>query len=304
MNGVVAINKPAAWTSAQVVAKVKGALKANKVGHTGTLDPFATGVLLCCVNRATRLAPLLSKGKKSYEAVMHLGVRTDTQDLTGRMVSQTSTLDITKHDITSVFQHFLKVDKQIPPAFSALKHRGEPLYKWARKGVFVEKPARPIVIYHLQILDMDLPFIRFEVTCSEGTYIRTLSADLGEALGCGAHLVSLCRTETGGFTLDETISLSTLERLAASGQASSCVLPMNQALKGIPEVQASQALAQKIQYGKPITQPELGPLETKHVPWIKITDADKDLIAVLASHKKNGVLPYMCVFPKAGGQGA
>jgi tRNA pseudouridine55 synthase len=304
MNGIVAVDKPAGWTSAHVVAKVKRALKATKVGHTGTLDPFATGVLICCVGRATRLAQLLAKGRKSYEAVMRLGVRTDTQDFTGRVVSKASVMEITDSQIKSVFQRFMKVEEQVPPAFSALKHRGEPLYKLARKGIFVEKPARRIVIHHLKILDIDLPFIRFEVICSAGTYIRTLSADLGEALGCGAHLVSLCRTETGGFTLAETISLSTLERLGALGQASSCVLPMNEALKGIPEIKAGQALAQKIRYGKPITDSELGPVDTKHASWIKITDADRDLIAVLESNKKDGILPYMCVFPKAREQGA
>ena len=155
----------------------------------------------------------------------------------------------------------------------------------------------------MKIRDIELPFIRFEVICSAGTYIRTLSSDLGEALGCGAHLVSLCRTETGGFTLAETISLATLERLAASGQASSCILPMNEALKGIPEIRAGQNLAQKIRHGKPLTESELGPVAANNASWIKITDGDRDLIAILEFNKKDGTLPYMCVFPKAREQG-
>jgi tRNA pseudouridine55 synthase len=303
MNGIVVVDKPAGWTSAHVVAKVKRTLKATKVGHTGTLDPFATGVLICCVDKATRLARLLSQGRKAYEAVMRLGVRTDTQDLTGHVVSKGSTLDITEKQIKTVFEQFLKVEEQVPPAFSALKHQGKPLYTLARKGVFVEKPARPIVIYHLEIRDIDLPFIRFDVVCSAGTYIRTLSADLGDALGCGAHLVSLCRTETGGFTLAETISVATLERLAASGQASSCILPMHEALKGIPEIRAGQHLAQKIRYGKPLTESEIGPVAASNASWIKVTDADRDLIAILELNKKDGILPYMCVFPKVREQG-
>lgn len=298
MNGIVAVNKPADMTSAQVVARVKRALKAKKVGHTGTLDPFATGVLICCVNRATRLAQFLSKSRKSYEAVMCLGVRTDTQDLTGCVMSETSISEVTDKAIKSVFRRFLGVREQVPPAFSALKHRGEPLYKLARKGVFVEKPPRRIAIYHLELLDINLPFVRFKVMCSSGTYIRTLSDDLGVALGCGAHLVELCRTECGGMTLADAIGLPTLEDLAAKGQGSRCIVPMNEALKGIPEVQADESLAQKVGCGIPISEAELGCVASREeASWIKVTDAHSNLIAVLGSQMKDGVLPYMCVFP-------
>jgi tRNA pseudouridine55 synthase len=303
MNGIVAVDKPADMTSAHVVARVKRALKAKKVGHTGTLDPFATGVLICCINRATRLAQFLSLGRKSYEAVMRLGVRTDTQDLTGGVVSEASTAGITDDHIRSVFQAFLEVKEQVPPAFSALKHLGEPLYKLARKGIFVEKPPRRIAIHHMELLDIALPFVRFEVICSAGTYIRTLSDDLGVALGCGAHLVELRRTESGGMTLAETISLSTLEKVAAEGNVSDCIVPMNEALKGIPEIRADQNLAQKIGCGMPITEAELGRVDPQEeASWIKVTDADNNLIAVLGSDIKDGILPYMCVFPTVAGQ--
>lgn len=297
MNGIVAVDKPANLTSAQVVARVKAALGAGKVGHTGTLDPFATGVLICCLNRATRLAQFFSKGRKSYEAVMCLGVRTDTQDLTGRVVSEASTAAITEEAIRSVFRRFLNVKEQVPPAFSALKHRGEPLYKLARKGIFVEKPPRRIAIYHLELLDIKLPFVRFEVVCSSGTYIRTLSDDLGVALGCGAHLVELCRTECGGVTLAEAVSLSALEDLAAKRQGSQCVLPMNEALKGVAEVRADERLAQKVGRGMPISEAELGRVQAREgASWIKVIDGDRNLIAVLGTEVKDGVLPYMCVF--------
>jgi tRNA pseudouridine55 synthase len=297
MNGIVAVNKPADVTSAQVVARVKKALKAKKAGHTGTLDPFATGVLICCLDQATRLAQFLSKSRKSYEAVLRLGVRTDTQDLTGRVMSEASISAITDKEIKSVFQRFIKVKEQVPPAFSALKHRGEPLYKLARKGVFVKKPPRRIAIYHLELLDVSLPFVRFEVVCSSGTYIRTLSDDLGMALGCGAHLVELCRTDCGGVTLAETIGLSTLEDLAAKGQGSRCILPMNEALKGVPEVRADESLVRKVGCGVPISECELGGVAGRQgTSWIKVTDADRNLIAVLGSEVKNGVVPYMCVF--------
>lgn len=302
MNGIVAVDKPAGMTSAQVVAVVKRALKAKKVGHTGTLDPFATGVLICCVDQATRLARFLCQGKKYYKAVMRLGIETDTQDLTGRVVSEAPILGVTEREIRATFRRFLKADTQVAPAFSALKHQGQALYKLARQGVFVDKPARRIEIYHLEILDIDLPFVRFEVICSAGTYVRTLSADLGKSLGCGAHLVELCRTQNGGITLSESISLESLEMLAEKGQVSRCIVPMNEALKGVPEIQANCTLIKKIRHGQPITEATLGVVEATDASWIKVTDASKHLIAILGSNKKNGVLPYMCVFPKTGEQ--
>lgn len=296
MNGIVVIDKPANMTSAQVVARVKRILKANKVGHAGTLDPFATGVLLCCINQATRLAKFLMYGKKQYEAVMRLGIRTDTQELTGRIVSREPRVAVTDQEIRSAFRRFLEVTEQDPPAFSALKHRGVPLYKLARGGVFVQKPPRRISIYGLGVLDIELPYVRFQVSCSQGTYVRTLCADIGDALGCGAHLVQLCRTESGRFTLEEAISLSTLERLAAAGKIASCITPMNDALRGIPEITAGDTLVQKIQYGQPLTQEELGSAEGTTSLWMKVTDTQCNLIAVLSSTRKNGIYPYVCVF--------
>jgi tRNA pseudouridine55 synthase len=296
MNGIVAVDKPPDMTSAQVVAVVKRALKAKKAGHTGTLDPFATGVLVCCINRATRLAQFLSDGKKRYDAVMRLGIRTDTQDFTGRTISKEPTLSVTADEIDSVFRHFLTIREQAPPTFSALKHRGEPLYKLARKGVFIQKPSRKITIHDLAVVDIDLPFVHFEVSCGQGTYVRTLCADMGDALGCGAHLVALRRTESGGFKLEETISLKSLEKLAAVGQASRHIIPMTDALKGMPEIEANQSLEKKIRHGEPMTEARLGPIDDA-ASWIKVTNATRNLIAVLGSSRRNGVLPYACVFP-------
>ena len=297
MNGIVVVDKPASMTSAQVVAQVKAALKARKVGHTGTLDPFATGVLVCCINQATRLAQFLTCGKKSYEAIMHLGIRTDTQDLTGEVVSRAPSLSLTPEEVRCVFERFSKTKEQVPPAFSALKHHGVPLYKLARRGTFVQKPSRRVSIYKLEVLDMDLPFVRFEVSCSQGTYIRTLCADMGEALGCGAHLANLRRTESGGFTLGEAISLTTLKELAVAGKISDCVTPMAPALRGMPEIKASPRLVQSIRHGQPVTTAALGPVEDARAPWIKVTDGEGHLVAVLREKKEDGVYPYACVFP-------
>jgi tRNA pseudouridine55 synthase len=296
MNGIVVVDKPPAMTSAQAVARVKTLLNAKKAGHTGTLDPFATGVLVCCINQATRLAQFLMAGKKGYEGVMRLGIRTDTQDATGQVLSQDPTVGVSHQAVYSVFRDFLQVKEQVPPAFSALKHRGVPLYRLARRGAFVKKPARPISIYELKVLDMDLPHVRFAVSCSQGTYVRTLCADIGDAIGCGAHLVRLSRTESGGFTLKEALSLRALKEMATAGKVADCVTPMSRALSGIPEVHAGPALVQRIRHGRPLTKADLGLAQDPVGPWIKVTDQMDNLMAVLSASEKDGAYPYACVF--------
>jgi tRNA pseudouridine55 synthase len=297
MNGIIVVDKPSDMTSAQVVTKVRRILRVKKVGHTGTLDPFATGVLVCCINKATRLSRFLTYGKKRYEGVMRLGIRTDTQDLTGRVISTEPDLRVTEQDVHKVFLSFLTMKHQNPPAYSALKHHGVPLYRLARHGTFVQKPPRRISIYELEVLDASLPHVRFEVCCSAGTYVRTLCADIGDALGCGAHLTGLCRTESGGFTLDEAVSLNTLEKLGATGKISKHLIPMSIALKEMPVISASNELVQKIQHGYPMTWEEVDAVRLRRAcPWIKVTDTQGKLVAVMSSTKKNGVYPYACVF--------
>ncbi|MBW2171087.1 MAG: tRNA pseudouridine(55) synthase TruB [Deltaproteobacteria bacterium] len=298
MNGIIIIDKPRDMTSAQVVARVKRISKARKVGHTGTLDPFATGVLVCCINKATRLAQCLVYGQKRYKGVMRLGIRTDTQDFTGRVVSQEPDLTVTREGVHRAFRGFLGVTYQNPPAYSALKHNGVPLYKLARQGTVIQKPARPISIYGLEVVDVSLPDVRFEVCCSGGTYVRTLCADIGEALGCGAHLTELCRTETGKFSLEEAISLEALAEVAARGAISEHVVPMNVALRGMPCISGDDELVQKIQLGRPVTEREVTPVAAEAWPWIKVTDDAGNLVAVMHSNKKNGVYPYACVFQR------
>jgi len=299
MNGVVAVDKPAGMTSAQVVAVVKKTLRAKKVGHAGTLDPFATGVLVCCINQATRLTRFLTQSKKVYEAVMRLGVQTDTQDLTGRVVREAPVDAVSDERIKEVFDHIRHIDSQVPPAFSALKYKGKPLYKLARQGISVTKAPRRIRIERLQVLDIDLPFVRFKVVCGPGTYIRTLSADLGEALGCGGHLVALRRTESSGFTLSDAVSLEALGELATLGKAQDCVLSMNDALREMQEVQVPSTLAEKIPRGVPVNESVLGPVQVGTGAWVKVTDSSNNLLAVLDAGQRGDVLPYLCVFPSA-----
>ena len=206
-NGIIIIDKPAGITSAKVVARLKEIVGARKVGHTGTLDPFATGVMICCLNRATRLARFFLSGDKKYKAVLCLGEETDTQDRTGKTISVCKDLEFSDKEIRDVFKEFEGPVAQMPPVFSSLKHKGTPLYKLARQGKPVQKPARQIVIHYLKISDSDLPEIHFEVSCSSGTYIRALCADIGKRLGCGGHLKSLRRIESCGFSIDQALDL-------------------------------------------------------------------------------------------------
>ena len=296
MNGIVIVDKPADMTSAQVVATIKQTLGARKVGHTGTLDPFATGVLVCCVNQATRLARFISHGTKHYVAVMRLGVRTDSQDFTGNVISRRSVGDVTEEKIKRLVQGMIGKSLQWPPSFSALKYQGKPLYKLARDGIFVQKAPRPVYIYEAVVLDIDYPFVRFKVVCSPGTYVRTICADIGDRLGCGAHLSELRRTQSGGFTLREAVSLSLFESLAAAGEGHKCLIPMEKALNGVPEVQVGNRLAAEIRKGKPLTKSDVGPFDDASAPWVKVTDVNRKLVAVVDAKKTRDVLSYMCVF--------
>ena len=303
LNGIVVVDKPGNISSAGVVRTVKKTFKAKKVGHAGTLDPFAEGVLICCLNQATRLAEYFLHGKKKYVAVLKLGEETNTQDLTGTPVSTGKPVDFSPQTIQNVFTKFEGSIKQLPPVYSALKHKGIPLYKLARRGQPIQKPPRWVRIDKITIQEIALPLIRFEVTCSAGTYIRTLCADIGKMLGCGGHLTALNRLESSGFTLDQAISLPELTKLRNSAELSGHIIPMADALPDMPQFRADTRLAEKIQHGKIITTGDLigtnGSAETLNTgSVIKIVDGDRDLIAILKYKDSGHRLAYCCVFPK------
>jgi tRNA pseudouridine55 synthase len=303
-NGIIVVNKPGKITSAKVVALIKKTLQAKKVGHTGTLDPFAEGVLICCINQATRIARFLLKGKKTYVAVLKLGEETDTQDLTGMVLSTSRLPELPEQTIQSVFKSFEGTSEQLPPVYSALKHKGEPLYRFARRGRPVQKPARRIYIDGIRILDIDLPFVRFEVACSAGTYVRSLCADIGKALGCGGHLYALRRTQSSGFKLDQAITLAELDHLSQSGKLSQCIIPMSAALSDMQAFRADALLEEKIRHGKTITLRDLKPVEETNLDRfseanIKILDLDNHLVAILKHSAKKQQLDYCCVFAKS-----
>jgi len=297
LSGILVIDKPADITSAKVVARVKELIGAKKAGHTGTLDPFATGVLVCCINRATKLARFFLHGNKTYEAVLHLGVETDTQDSTGKITATSDNVEFSEETIRSVFKSFEGTIEQHPPVYSALKYKGVPLYKLARRGKPVQKPARRVYIKYIKILETNLPSIRFVVSCSAGTYIRTLCSDIGASLGSGGHLKGLRRVESSGFTISEARTLPELEKLALSEELPYRMISMTDALKDMPVYIADKVLSEKISSGSMLTKKDFISNEVdKEEGFIKIIDTNNDLVAVLACSKDSSKYSYCCVF--------
>lgn len=210
--GVFLVDKPAGPTSFRIVQQVRRALQIKKVGHTGTLDPFATGLLILCVGRpATRLIPQLMDGDKVYEAELKLGVETDTLDREGRVLVERPVPPLDMMTVDNCLDLFRGEQMQAPPAFSAVKHEGKPLYEYARRGVTIEKPARPVLISELTCIQLGEDTMGIRVRCSKGTYIRTLAADIGRELGCGAHLTALRRLDNGPFSVMAALPGKVLE---------------------------------------------------------------------------------------------
>lgn len=215
LDGVLLLDKPEGLSSNHALQRAKRALNARKAGHTGTLDPFATGLLVCCLGRATKLAGRLLDSDKGYVATLKFGEETDSGDLTGHIVSGPlpDFSGVTADALNEVLAEFRGDILQVPPMHSALKRDGKPLYKYAREGIELERPPRAVTIHTLELLSLEATEARIEVVCSKGTYIRTLAQDIGRRLGCGAHLSALRRTRVGPFHLDEGIALEALQTM-------------------------------------------------------------------------------------------
>ena len=232
MDGMIVIRKEKGYTSHDVVAKLRGILHMKKIGHTGTLDPDAEGVLPVALGKATRLVDLITDKEKTYEAVMRLGVVTDTQDMSGTVLSQVSELNITEEELRTVIASFVGDYMQVPPMYSALKVNGKKLYELAREGIEVERKARRVHIYSIHINEMNLEdeekTVTFTVECSKGTYIRTLCDDIGQKLGCGACMMKLTRTRVGSFAIDESLTLNQISALCLKGDFDAKVIAVDE----------------------------------------------------------------------------
>ena len=225
INGILNVYKEAGFTSHDVVAKLRGICRQKKIGHTGTLDPEAVGVLPVCLGSGTKLCDMLTDKSKEYEAVLLLGQVTDTQDVTGTVLEEHE-VTADEEQVVEAIRSFVGAYEQIPPMYSALKVNGKRLYELARAGKEVERKGRPVEIHNIEILSVSLPEITFRVACSKGTYIRTLCHDIGQKLGCGGTMKSLKRTRVGIFTIDGALKLSQLEELAAQGRLEEKVIPV------------------------------------------------------------------------------
>lgn len=253
IHGVLLLDKPLGYSSNQALQKVKWLFQAAKAGHTGTLDPLATGVLPICFGEATKFAQRLTDADKTYIAHLKLGVTTDTGDAEGTVVSQTD-VQVSEQAFHNVCQRFMGEITQIPPMYSALKVDGKPLYDYAREGVEIERTPRQVTIFSLNVHEFSGGTAVIEVRCSKGTYIRTLAEDIGQALGCGAHLTALRRTETAGFHINECITLEALERTLAEDFTAGATLlqAMDRPLTALPKVVLSEVLAKRLVLGQRI----------------------------------------------------
>jgi len=278
VDGVLLLNKPVGITSNAALQKAKWLLNAKKAGHTGTLDPFADGLLPLCFGEATKFSAYLLDADKHYRAVLKLGVTTTTGDPEGEVLS-TREGAVTCAAITTVLPCFTGEIEQIPPMHSALKHQGRPLYEYARAGIEIERPPRRVQIRSLDMIECVPPRVTLDVQCSAGTYIRTLAQDIGAELGCGAHLTELTRTAAGGFKLEHASTLANLEALDI-GQRHALLLPADCLVAHLPAVQLNAADAEALRQGRSVAHPALHPgltrvYTTSHA-FIGLADADAD----------------------------
>ena len=257
MNGIINVYKEKGYTSHDVVAVLRKIAGQKKIGHTGTLDPDATGVLPVCLGRATKLCDLLTDRDKTYEAVLLLGKTTDTQDISGAILKEQPTDHLNEAEVTKVIESFKGTYDQIPPMYSALKVNGKKLYELAREGKTVERKSRKVTIYQIHIKEIQLPRVRMEVTCSKGTYIRTLCHDIGNRLGTGGCMEELTRTKVGRFELKDSLKLEELSDLAQNGRLEDALIPLDQMFSELQSVVPAEKYISKAYNGNDFFRKQL-----------------------------------------------
>jgi tRNA pseudouridine55 synthase len=295
INGLLIVDKPEGITSLDVVREIKHRFGLKKAGHIGTLDPFATGVLPIAINEGTKLVPFLEEGPREYEVTLKLGEETTTDDWTGKVVMSKPWEEVQPEKIEVLIHTFLGKILQTPPMFSAIKMGGKRLYRLARKGIEIERKEREIEIYMIQIEEMALPLIDFKISCSKGTYIRSLGKDIGRKIGCGAHLLRLRRTRSGPFTLEHAISWERLKDFSNSRHIDPWLISLEAALSNLPEVIGDENLVRKIRHGKEMMVQDLSPLTLpafEKGQWLKMSSPEEGLVAILKSEVKRADIPW------------
>lgn len=298
MNGIINVYKEKGFTSFDVVAKLRGILKQKKIGHTGTLDPDAVGVLPVCLGSATKLCDMLTDKKKEYIAELVLGKETDTQDITGHILKETE-VTCSEEEAVNAILSFMGDYDQLPPMYSAIKVDGKRLYELARQGKEVQRKTRPVTFYEIEILKMELPFVRIRVLCSKGTYIRTLCHDIGQKLGCGAVMTSLERTRSGQFTKENAYTLEQIEKIRDEGRLDSIIMPVDSVFSELPRLIVTGETQKKILNGNLIYINECKKLglsdcfsEGKKIRVYKENDNTCNFIAIYQYNKeKKGMVP-------------
>ena len=300
IHGVLNIYKEKGYTSHDVVARLRRIVGQKKIGHTGTLDPEAEGVLPVCLGKATKLCDLLTDKDKTYEAVLLLGISTDTQDTTGKILEEKNTADLREEAVREVVLSFEGEYDQIPPMFSALKVGGKKLYELARDGKEVERKPRHVQIYRIRILQIDLPRVRMEVTCSKGIYIRTLCHDIGEKLGCGGCMESLLRTRVERFGVAESLRISEVEQLMDEGTLQEHMIkvdemfPDYQKVYLTPEASAAVRNGNSFRLGDVIWISELSGFQ--NAERVRVYDEERNFIAVYEFEKENQLFKIVKMF--------
>lgn len=282
INGIIIVNKETGFTSHDVVAKLRGICGQKKIGHTGTLDPAATGVLPVCLGSGTKLCDMLTDRDKEYIAELLLGVETDTQDTTGSVLRE-SPVTVTEEEVSRACLSFLGDYDQIPPMYSALKVDGRKLYELARAGKEVERKARRVRILELEILEMRLPVVKLRVVCSKGTYIRTLCSDIGQKLGCGGAMQSLQRTKAGRFRLEDALTLGDLQQLKDSGELERVVQPVDSLFEETPALHVTAEAARLLENGNALFPAQFAETVTPEPErWVRVYRPDGRFAGIYA----------------------
>lgn len=299
IHGIVLLNKPRGISSNGALGRAKYILKSKKAGHTGSLDPLATGMLPLCFGEATKFSRFLLDADKVYRVIACLGVRTNTGDAEGTVLKESAVSDLSFQEIEVTLNQFLGRQQQVPPMFSALKVQGQPLYKLARQGIEIERAPREIEIFDIAVHHLSLqaqePTLDFTVKCSKGTYIRTLVDDLGERLGCGAHVAALHRESVAGFEASQMLTLEELENLVKADKIREVILPIDAGLKGWPEVKISTSSCFYLRQGQSIKVPDQQPQD-----WVRIKTLEGGEFVGMGEVLENGLLTPRRLLQQAG----
>ena len=277
LNGVLVIDKPHGPTSHDVVNRIRNVAGQRRVGHVGTLDPLATGVLPLCLGAATRIAQLLQQGRKTYRATLEFGLITDSQDISGKVLEKRAVSELAVTEIDRIFEQFRGEIEQIPPIFSAIKHGGIPLYRFARQGREVYRPPRTIRVYRLELIKLSGVRMMFEVECSKGTYVRTLCHDIGLKLGCGATMTALRRLVSEPFEESDAIPL---ERIATLEDIAAALIQMDRAIEFVPALHVSADAARGVLHGQPVAREMLSGDVPEVGAWVRLYDEDGKFLAL------------------------